>query len=109
MNDQKFNGGLAVPLFGVPAMTAPGPSSLALRFGAPLQPMSVERLEKARFRVVVHDPIQLIDTGDRNADIEAGVQRVNAFIEERILARPTEWFWVHKRWPSEHYKKAKSV
>lgn len=105
MNDQKFNGGIAAPLFGVPAMTAPGPSSLALRFGVPLQPMSVERLEKARFRVVVHDPIALGDTGDRGADIEAGVHRVNAFIEERIRARPTEWFWVHKRWPNERYKK----
>jgi KDO2-lipid IV(A) lauroyltransferase len=106
MNDQKFNGGVAVPLFGVPAFTAPGPSSMALRFHAPLQPMSVERLEKARFRVVVHDPIVLTDTGDRSADIEAGVHRVNTFIEERIRARPAEWFWVHKRWPSEHYKKA---
>jgi len=34
------------------------------------------------------------------------VQRVNAFIEERVKARPAEWFWVHKRWPSEHYKRA---
>ncbi|MGH6910203.1 MAG: lysophospholipid acyltransferase family protein [Phenylobacterium sp.] len=109
MNDQKFNAGIAAPLFGVPAFTAPGPSSMALRFGAPLQPMSVQRKEKARFRVVVHDPIVLADTGDRNADIETGVHRINAFIEEHIRARPAEWFWVHKRWPNEHYKKAKTA
>ena len=108
MNDQKFNGGVAAPLFGVTAHTAPGPSSFALRFGIPIQPMSVQRLEKARFRVVVHDPIWLEDTGDRNADIEAGVRRINSFIEERILERPTEWFWVHKRWPNETYKKRKT-
>jgi KDO2-lipid IV(A) lauroyltransferase len=106
MNDQKFNGGVAAPLFGVTAHTAPGPSSFALRFKAPLQPMSVERKGKARFRVVVHEPIWLTDTGDRAADIEAGVARVNAFIEERVLARPTEWFWVHKRWPNEIYKRS---
>lgn len=105
MNDQKFNGGVAAPLFGVMAHTAPGPASFALRFGIPLQPMSVQRVEKARFRVVVHDPIWLEDTGDRNADIEAGVRRINSFIEERIRERPAEWFWVHKRWPSETYKK----
>ncbi len=105
MNDQKFNGGVAAPLFGVTAYTAPGPSSFALRFGIPLQPMSVQRTNKARFRVVVHDPITLTNTGDRNADIEAGVRRVNAFIEERVRDRPEEWFWVHKRWPNEVYKR----
>jgi KDO2-lipid IV(A) lauroyltransferase len=109
MNDQKFNAGIAAPLFGVPAHTAPGPSSMALRFHAPLQPMSVQRMNKARFRVVVHDPIVLADTGDRNADIETGVHRINAFIEEHIRARPAEWFWVHKRWPNEHYKKRRAL
>jgi Kdo2-lipid IVA lauroyltransferase/acyltransferase len=105
MNDQKFNGGVAAPLFGVTAHTAPGPSSFALRFGIPIQPMSVQRIERARFRVIVHEPFRLEDTGDREADIEAGVRRINAFIEERIRGRPEEWFWVHKRWPNEIYKK----
>lgn len=104
MNDQKFNGGVAAPLFGIMAHTAPGPSSFALRFNIPLQPMSVQRTHKARFRVVVHDPISLANTGDRNADIEVGVRQVNAFIEARVRDRPEEWFWVHKRWPNEVYK-----
>src|SRR5690606_39249370 len=80
MNDQKFNGGIAAPLFGLTAHTAPGPSRLALRFGAALQPMSVQRKHKARFRVVVHEPIRLENTGSRQADLETGVRRVNAFI-----------------------------
>ena len=107
MNDQKFNGGVAAPLFGVMAHTAPGPSTFALRFGVPLQPMSVQRVGPgARFKIIVHEPIRLVETGDRDADIEAGVRRVNAFIEDRIRARPHEWFWVHKRWPNEIYKSA---
>jgi KDO2-lipid IV(A) lauroyltransferase len=105
MNDQKFNGGVAAPLFGVMAHTAPGPASFALRFGVPLQPMSVERIGKARFRVIVHEPIMLKNSGERTADIEAGVRRINRFIEDRVRARPAEWFWVHKRWPNEIYKK----
>jgi KDO2-lipid IV(A) lauroyltransferase len=107
MNDQKFNGGVPAPFFGVTAHTAPGPSSFALRYGIPLQPMSVERKDKARFRVVVHPPIVLADTGDRTADIESGVRVVNAWMEQRIRERPAEWFWVHKRWPSEIYKRRK--
>lgn len=108
MNDQKFNGGIASPLFGITAHTAPGPSTFALRFGAPLQPMSVQRKDKARFRVVVHDPMVLEDTGDRDADIATGVARINDFIEERIRERPAEWFWVHKRWPNEHYRRQRA-
>jgi KDO2-lipid IV(A) lauroyltransferase len=107
MNDQKFNGGVAAPFFGLTAHTAPGPSTYALRFGVPIMPMSVQRLEKARFKVIVHEPFMLEDTGDREADIEAGVRRINAFMEERILARPTEWFWVHRRWPNAVYKRPK--
>ncbi len=105
MNDQKFNGGIEAPLFGLMAHTAPGPASFALRYAAPLQPMSVERKGKARFRVVVHDPIRLENTGDRDADIAAGVARINSFIEERVRARPAEWFWVHKRWPNDVYRR----
>ena len=107
LNDQKFNGGVAAPLFGVTAMTAPGPSTYALHHAIPIQPMSVQRKDKARFKVIVHEPFRLADTGDRDADIRAGVERINAFMEARILERPTEWFWVHRRWPNEIYKKAR--
>lgn len=103
MNDQKFNNGVEAPFFGHPARTAPGPSRLALRFGTVLQPMSVQRVKGARFRAVVHEPIRLPETGDRTADIEAGVRRINAFMEERIRERPEEWFWVHRRWPNAVY------
>ncbi len=48
--DQKMNDGIAAPFFGRPAMTAPRrPPQLALRFGLPLVPIRVERLEPARF------------------------------------------------------------
>ena len=103
MNDQKFNGGVAAPFFGRTAHTAPGPSRLALRFATVLQPMSVPRLDKARFRVIVHPPIKPRKTGDRSADIAASVARINDFMEERIRERPAEWFWVHKRWPNDTY------
>ena len=103
MNDQKFNGGVAAPFMGHLAHTAAAPSRLALRFGTVLQPMSVERLPKAHFRVIVHPPIVLEHTGSRNGDLEAGVARVNAFIEAQVRARPLEWFWVHKRWSNAAY------
>jgi KDO2-lipid IV(A) lauroyltransferase len=103
MNDQKFNGGVAEPFFGVTAHTAPGPTRLALRSSGVLQPMSVHRTRGARFRVVAHEPIVLERSGDRTEDIREGVRRINAFIEAQVRARPEEWFWVHNRWPAEAY------
>lgn len=104
MNDQKFNRGVATPFFGRSVDTAPGPTRLAMRFGTVLQPMTVERLHKARFRVIVHEPIEVDDTGHKAADIDSTVAKVSAFIEEVVRARPEEWFWVHKRWPNDAYK-----
>lgn len=103
MNDQKFNNGVEAPFFGHPAHTAPGPTRLALRFGGELQPMSVQRIGGVRFRVIVHEPIVLEDTGNRSRDIEAGVRQVNAMVESWVRAKPEDWFWVHRRWPAEVY------
>ena len=103
MNDQKFNQGVAAPFFGHLCHTASGPTKMALRSGAILQPMSVQRTHGARFKVVVHEPITLEHSGDRNADVEAGVRQINAFVEARVRERPEEWWWMHKRWANEVY------
>ncbi|MEO8813057.1 MAG: lysophospholipid acyltransferase family protein [Caulobacteraceae bacterium] len=103
MNDQRYDGGVAAPFFGRPAPTLPAAVRLALRFGTWLQPMSCRRLKGARFRCTFHPPIVPTDTGDRAADIAAGVAAINAFIEERVRESPGEWWWLHKRWPREDY------
>ncbi|MEQ7156338.1 lysophospholipid acyltransferase family protein [Brevundimonas aurifodinae] len=103
MNDQKFNEGPEVVFFGQPVNAAPGPSRLALRFGTVIQPMSVVRLPGVRFRVTAHEPVEITPTGDRQADIAAGVQAITTFIEGRVREHPVDWFWVHKRWPDRVY------
>ena len=103
LNDQKFNTGLSLPFFGVPAMTAQGAVRLALKTKRPIQPMCVVR-DKARFHVRFYPPLDWDKIGEREADVEAGVRAVNAFIEARIRENPAQWFWVHRRWPKAHYK-----
>lgn len=106
MNDQKFNQGIAMPLFGHTAMTAPGPTRLALRFGVPVVPVSTVRTGPARFRVEIHEPFLPEDTGDSEADIARTVQRINDFLEAHIRAEPGQWFWQHRRWPKEAWRDA---
>lgn len=104
LNDQKFNTGLSIPFFGEPAMTAQGAVRLALKTGRPLLPMAVVR-EKATFVVTFYEPIDLIKSGDRDADVLDGVTKVSEFIEDRVRENPAQWFWVHRRWPKELYRK----
>ena len=102
LNDQKFNQGLAVPFFGTDAMTAPGPTRLALATDTPILLLSLTR-DKTNFTMTVHAPIHMENTGDRQKDVEAGVLRINQFVEARIREAPAQWFWVHRRWPKKHY------
>ncbi len=106
MNDQKFNEGLAIPFFGHNAMTAQGPSRLALKYGVPIVPMSTRRTGPARFRVTVHPPFTPEITGNSEADLIASVKRITAFVEDEVRANPGQWFWQHRRWPKDAWKSA---
>jgi KDO2-lipid IV(A) lauroyltransferase len=105
LNDQRYDAGVAAPFFGHTVKTNPAAVRLALKFGLRIQPMGVERLKDARFRCTLYEPILLESTGRRAEDTVAGVERINAFIEERVRARPGEWWWLHKRWPAELYRR----
>ena len=97
--DQKLNDGIAVPLLGLAAMTAPAPAQLALRFCCPVIPGRVERLGACRFRLVVEPPLPLPE-GDRQAAIQALTLAINDRLSAWITARPAEWLWLHRRWPA---------
>jgi KDO2-lipid IV(A) lauroyltransferase len=96
--DQRMSNGMAVPIFGRPAMTAPGPAQLALRFGCPIVPVQVERTRGARFRITLYDPLAVEKTGDQQADIYKVLVQINDAVESWVRARPDQWLWIHDRW-----------
>jgi len=104
LNDQKFNTGVSVPFFHEEAMTAQGATRLALKTGRPLLPMAVTR-DGSNFTVTFYEPIELDTSGDRETNVLNGVKQVTGFIEDRIREAPAQWFWVHRRWPKELYRK----
>ena len=101
--DQKYNQGPEVEFFGQPVNASPGAARLALKFGTIMQPLSVTRLPGVRFRVTAHEPIVVGESEDKAADVLAGVQAANSFVEDRVREHPVDWFWVHKRWPDKVY------
>lgn len=99
--DQKLNDGIAVPLFGIPAMTAEAPARLARRFGCPLIPVRIERTGPGRFRVSAQAPLAIPESDDARADVLAVMTRLNEILEDWIRARPEQWLWLHRRWPDD--------
>jgi Kdo2-lipid IVA lauroyltransferase/acyltransferase len=97
--DQKLNAGIAVPFFGRPAMTTPAAAQFALRFRCPVIPVHPVRLGPARFRVICEAPLPLPDSGNREADVSALTQTINATLEHWIREKPEDWLWLHRRWP----------
>ena len=97
--DQKTNEGLPVPFFGRDAMTTPAPAALALKLGSVLVPIANERLDGARFRMTVHPMIEFEPGGDHRRDVLALTTRINETIERCVRYRPSQWLWIHRRWP----------
>ena len=86
-----------VPFFGRPAKTPRGPAVFALRFGAPLLLMLSYREPSGKYRLVV-ERIPLVDTGDREADIDRLVATWTRMLEEWVRRVPAQYFWHHQRW-----------
>lgn len=97
--DQRLNEGVPVPFFGHDAMTPTAPAELAMRFNCPLIPAQIERLPGVRFRITMHKPLEIPNTGDRKADVYATLVKINEILEGWVRQKPEHWFWVHRRWP----------
>lgn len=102
--DQKFNQGLAVPMFGRPAMTSPSFVQLAQRFDCPLVPVRFERLTGAHFRLTIHPPMALRDESGAPRPVEAVIGQAHALLEFWISEKPEQWLWLHRRWDSAALK-----
>jgi KDO2-lipid IV(A) lauroyltransferase len=91
--------GVFVDFFGIPACTASGLARIALRTDAAVVPGFTiwdESLRKYRLRF---DPaLELVRTGDLEADLVTNTQSFTKVIEEYVRKYPEQWLWVHRRW-----------
>ncbi len=86
-----------VPFFGRPAKTPRGPAVFALRLGIPVIFGTAVRLPSGRYRAIV-EPIDVVDTGDRERDVDTMVARYTAVLERWVRKYPEQYFWHHRRW-----------
>jgi len=83
-----------VPFFGVPAATITGLSRIARLARAVVVPVVTRQLPGSAGYELRFYPAWKDFPGN---DVEADTRRMNAFIEERVLEMPEQYFWLHKR------------
>jgi KDO2-lipid IV(A) lauroyltransferase len=82
--------GETVEFFGRPALLPSAHVALALRTGAALVPAFTWR-EKGLLCARVEEPLDLVSSGDRDADVRNGVQRFAEVFERYVRAYPEQW------------------
>ena len=94
--DQDFGAkdALFIPFFGVPAATINSMARMTQLAKAQLIPCITRRLPNGKGYVVRLYPAW---ENYPSQDIHADTRRMNAFIEERVLEMPEQYFWLHKR------------
>ena len=91
--------GVFVDFFGIPACTASGLARIALRTNAAVVPgFTIWDEALGKYRLRFDSAIELVRTGDLEADIVANTQKFTKVIEDYVRRYPDQWLWVHRRW-----------
>jgi len=86
-----------VPFFGRPAKTPRGPAVFALRLKVPVVFAAAVRGSDGRFQLGF-ERVPVVDTGDREADVDRIVADYTAVLERWVRRFPEQYFWHHRRW-----------
>jgi KDO2-lipid IV(A) lauroyltransferase len=88
-----------VDFFGIPACTASGLARIALRTDAAVVPtFTIWDAALGKYRLRFDPALELIRSGDQEADIATNTQMFTKVIEDYVRKYPEQWLWVHRRW-----------
>jgi KDO2-lipid IV(A) lauroyltransferase len=91
--------GIFVDFFGIPACTASGLARIALRTDAAVVPgFTIWDSSLGKYRLRFDTAVELVRSGDLDADILRNTQIFTNIIESYVRKYPEQWLWVHRRW-----------
>lgn len=91
--------GVFADFFGIPACTAVGIARVALHTDAAVVPaFTIWDPVLRKYRVEFDKAIELVRTGDDEADAITNTAVFNRIFEDYVRKYPDQWLWVHRRW-----------
>ena len=90
--------GIEVDFFGYPAWTFKSLAIIAMATGAPVLPATSWREPDGSHVLRFSEPLVPIESENSNEAIRLTTRAYNAALERLILARPEQWYWMHRRW-----------
>lgn len=97
--DRRVDEGECIRFFGQPKPSSVMPAWLALKTGAPLIPIQVQRLQDARFRVIYHPPLTPVDAAaPEDEQARDLTQQLHRQFEAWIRQEPRDWFCTKRLW-----------
>jgi len=98
MADQAVfpNEGYLIDVLGRKAWAAKAPVIIARKSGAALVPVFIYR--EGEQHIITFYPEHVLDSDTDEAGIKKDTEALSRYVEDFIVAHPTQWYWVHRRW-----------
>ena len=93
--------GVFINFFGRPACATAGIALMALHTGAAVLPIFTTRMPDGRYLTEIGPPVETVNTGDREQDVQTNTQNYNSIIEDHVRKYPGQWLWLHQRWKTK--------
>jgi KDO2-lipid IV(A) lauroyltransferase len=103
--DQGGKEGNLVKFFGQDASFATGAIRMALAYGAVVLPAYYTRMGGPYLETIIHPPLELKKTGDKEKDIQDNLNLLVPIFEEFIRQHPADYFWRNKIWKYGRHKR----
>ncbi len=92
MIDQSVSDGHYLDFLGKPAKTSLAIANLAIKYNAILVPAyATRKKDRASIQVELDPPIPITMPNEMTKKVLHGLSK-------KVLANPTQWYWVHNRW-----------
>lgn len=101
--------GIFINFFHRPACTTAGLALLALSTGAAVLPVFTTRLPDGKYLLEIGHEVDIVRSGDREADVLCNTQHFTNIIEDHIRQYPEQWFWMHQRWKTKPCQARKNL
>lgn len=88
--------GVLIEIMGRTAWASSAPVIISRSSGAPVVPVFIHR--EAKHHVITFYPEYQLSDEPGEAGLSKDIQALSRYIENFVVAHPTQWYWMHRRW-----------